>query len=103
MGDATALPAMTRCPAKWPTGCAGQLEVLMPSLAERRTLPLPPGVELQWLDHEAECLVFAQAWSAPESPGYVWCTGEARQVANWREIFVAKAGVNPDRINASAY
>lgn len=103
MGDATALPAMTRYLAEWPTGRSGQLAVLMPSVAERRALPLPPGVTMQWLNHEAECREFAQKWSPPVGRGYVWCAGEAREVAAWREIFSAKAGVDPERIKASAY
>lgn len=103
IGDATALPAMTRCLNEWPTGCAGQLAVLMPSTAERRALRLPPGVNLQWLDNELACIEFAQQWTPPAGLGYVWCAGEAREVAAWREIFITKPGVSPDRIKASAY
>lgn len=103
MGDATALPAMTRCLDEWPISCVGQLAVLMPSVAERRTLPLPPGVTLQWLDHEAACRDFAEQWSPPMGPGYAWCAGEAGDVAAWREILSAKVGLSVERIKASAY
>lgn len=103
VGDATALPAMTRCLAEWPLRCTGQLAVLMHSASERRELPLPDGVSLSWLDNEAGCLAFLRRWTAPAGPGFVWCAGEAQQVADWRDVLSAKPCLRPDRIKASAY
>lgn len=103
VGDATALPAMTRALAGWPLQCTGQLAVLMPSQAERRALALPDGVVLHWLDHEADVVDFLQGWVPPPGPGFVWCAGEAGQVNGWREVLTARPGVRTDRIKASAY
>jgi NADPH-dependent ferric siderophore reductase len=103
VGDATALPAMTRALASWPAHCTGQLAVLMPSPAERRDLGLPDGVTLHWQDNEASTLEFLQGWAPPPGPGFVWCAGEAQQVDGWRGVLISRPGVRPDRIKASAY
>lgn len=103
VGDATALPAMTRALAGWPSHCMGQLAVLMPSVAERRGLGLPDEVRLHWLDNEASALDFLQGWAPPPGPGFVWCAGEAQQVNGWRDVLISRPGVRADRIKASAY
>ena len=77
--------------------------VRAPDPADRRPLPSPAHVQLQWLDSGAALLDAVRALPLPAGEGYAWCAGEARLMAQLRHTLVHEKGHPAQAIRAAAY
>lgn len=103
VGDASALPAITRRLTELPAGSRVQVVLQVADAADRRALPSAAAVELQWVATADELQRAVRALELPAGEGYVWCAGEALTTAALRRILVEEKGHDRHAIRAAAY
>lgn len=101
VGDATALPAVQRRLAELPDHARGTV-LLAVAAADRRALPAPAGMQLQWLDSDEALATALQAWRVPAGDGFAWCAGEAATMARLRAMLADK-GLPKEAMRVAAY
>jgi NADPH-dependent ferric siderophore reductase len=101
-GDETALPAIARRLQELPAGAVVQL-LLRVGAADRRELGSAADVQLHWCDDGTALLAAARALVLPPGEGYAWCAGEARLMAQLRQVLVFEKGHPASHIRAAAY
>lgn len=103
VGDDSALPAIARRLEELPAGTRA-LVVLAVDEQDRRALSSAANVQLQWVAPTREALVGAvAALSRPAGEGYAWAAGEARAMAEVREVLVGAWGLDGRRVRCAAY
>ena len=100
-GDASALPAIQRRLAELPADACGTL-LLAVDAPDRRSLHVPPGLQLHWLDNDETLVTALQAWTLPAGDGFAWCAGEASTMARLRGVLRDK-GLPKDAMRVAAY
>ena len=101
VGDATALPAISRRLEELPQGVRVSAIVLADA-ADRRELPSRADAEVQWVDSADALLAALQAWMPPPGQGAAWGGGEAKAMARVRQVLNEK-GVPRELTRVSAY
>ena len=99
VGDATALPAVAGILARLPADATGRAVVQLRETADRRDLPRPPGLALDWVSDAART-VTARPVDAVGTFG--WVAGEATLVAAVRRHWLA-GGLPRDRVAFCGY
>lgn len=102
-GDETALPAIARRLEELPATAQALVLLQAADPADRRALPSAAQVHLQWVDAGADLLAAARALHLPPGEGYAWCAGEARLMADLRQVLVQEKGHPASAIRAAAY
>jgi NADPH-dependent ferric siderophore reductase len=103
VGDDTALPAIARRLEELPAGRRAHV-VLAVDEADRRTLHSAAELQVQWVAPGEGAMVAAvRALARPAGEGYAWAAGEARTVAQVREVLVNDWQLDPKRCRCAAY
>ncbi len=107
VGDETALPAIAASLARLPAGARAQVFVEVADAAEEQPLPVPPGVQLEWV-HRAgapgTALVAAVcAADLPAGSVHVFVHGEAGCVRELRRFLRADRVVPRELFSVSGY
>lgn len=103
VGDDTALPAIARRLEELPAGTRA-LVVLAVAETDRRALPSAADVQVHWVAPDSLALVDAvRALARPAGEGYAWAAGEARSMAQVREVLVKEWQLDPKRCRCAAY
>ena len=103
VGDASALPAITRRLEELPAGSRVMAALQVADPADRPALPSAATVDLQWVTSADELLHAVRALELPAGEGYAWCAGEAVTTAALRRILVEEKGHDRHAIRAAAY
>ncbi len=89
--DASALPALHRRLEELPASTRAIAVVQLDDAADRRDLQSAAALELHWAGPGPDALLRAlQALPLPAGEGYVWCAGEADEMARVRELMLAR-------------
>ena len=62
----------------------------------------PAGLDLHWLDSEADLAQALRSMPLPAGEGFAWCAAEAATAAGLREVLAAK-GLPKDAMRVAAY
>lgn len=103
VGDESALPAIARRLEELPAGSRVSVIAQVADPADRRELRTAAALDLAWVADAAACLAAVRALVLPAGEGYVWCAGEAAEVAVLRRVFVEDKGHDRHAIRAAAY
>ncbi|MCZ2497238.1 siderophore-interacting protein [Xylophilus sp. Kf1] len=103
VGDATALPAISRRLEELPAGCRAIAIVAVPRPEDRRRLDSRADLDLRWVEDDEALLAAVRALPLPPGDGYAWCAGEAHAAASLRSILVEEKGHDRYAISAAAY
>lgn len=87
-GDASALPAIARRLEELPVGSRAIVLVHVDDELDERPLPSAAAVRVQWVRSADAWLRALQAEVLPPGDGFVWCAGEAKVMAQARELLV---------------
>jgi NADPH-dependent ferric siderophore reductase len=102
VGDATALPAISRRLEELPAGSRACVLVLAEA-ADRRAFVSAAQVDEQWLETGDALLAALRALALPGAEtGFAWGGGEAALMAQVREVLLQK-GVPKGRMRVSSY
>jgi NADPH-dependent ferric siderophore reductase len=102
VGDATALPAISRRLEELPEGCRAFVFALADG-TDRREFASRAQVEVRWVESNAALLAGLSALELPDvESGFAWGGGEAGVMARVREVLAAK-GMPRQRMRVSAY
>ena len=102
-GDETALPAIARRLEELPATAQAIVLLQVADTADRRALHSAAHVRLQWAATGAELLAAVRALDLPPGEGYAWCAGEAKLMAQLRQVLVQDKGQPGHAIRAAAY
>mgnify|MGYP003576357805 CR=1 FL=1 len=102
VGDATALPAISRRLEELPAGSVA-IVIVQADPGDRRVLHLPGRVQVQWVDNDAELLQAARALELPPGEGYAWAGGEASVMAALRRILAEEKRHPREAMRVAAY
>ncbi|TXJ06978.1 MAG: siderophore-interacting protein [Aeromicrobium sp.] len=103
--DETALPAIARLLAQWPSDREVPTTIIVdvPSEASILDMPIPDGVAVKWV-HGREAWVAASRdvpW--PMGDVFTWIAGEAGAVRAIRQFVTSERGVPRDLLDATGY
>jgi NADPH-dependent ferric siderophore reductase len=101
VGDATALPAISRRLEELPRE-ARVTVIAQADRADRRDFAALPGLDVRWVDTSGELLAAVETLQLPGGEGYVWAAGEAAAMARVRQLLVDK-GQARDAMRVAAY
>jgi NADPH-dependent ferric siderophore reductase len=103
VGDATALPAITRRLAELPPGVAVEVLVQVADVADQRPLPSAAQTRVRWFSDTEGLLAAVAAWHPPAGDGFVWGGLEARAAAAVQDLVVTQKGHPKEATRVSAY
>lgn len=101
-GDASALPAITRRLEELPSG-AQALVLLQIDDSDLRRIDTPATVTLHPVRDAHAWLAALRALSLPSGEGYAWCAGEARVMAQARELLLDHHRHPREALKVAAY
>lgn len=102
-GDASALPAILRRLDELPAGCVAQVLVQVDDAADERALQSAATLRVRWVRSADEWLQALRTTEWPGGDGFVWLAGEARVVAQARQIVLNERGFPREALRAAAY
>ena len=102
IGDATALPAISRRLGELPAGRRVTV-ILSVDGGERIDLPSRADVDIVWLDEGRSLPDAVAAMPLPSGEGYVWAAGEASAMRAVHSLLVQDRGLPKSRIRAASY
>lgn len=102
VGDASALPAITRRLGELPAG-ARAIAIVQADPADRLPFQTEAALDLTWADDAAACLAAVRALQLPSGEGYAWCATEAAEAKALRQLLVDEKGHDRHAIRAAAY
>lgn len=102
-GDASALPAVLRRLDELPAGTTAHVLLLVDDTADERPLASAATLHLRWVRTPAQWLQALRAMAWPAGDGFAWLAGEARVVAQAREIVLGQHGHPREALRAAAY
>ena len=102
-GDATAAPAIGRRLAELPAGAHAIVVAQLDDLAPLELGSCPAHVAVQQVATGSAMVEAINAVALPPGQGYAWCAGEARVMAQVREILVADKGHPRESMRIAAY
>lgn len=103
VGDETAIPAIARRLEELPPQARVMVLVQTDDPADQRLFNRSPQTSVQWLGSSEALISAVRALALPPGEGYAWCAGEARVVAQLRNLLVAEKGHDRHAIRAAAY
>ncbi|MGK9063745.1 siderophore-interacting protein [Stutzerimonas chloritidismutans] len=103
IGDATALPAISRRLEELPAGCRVQALLLAHNAADRRALPTAADLDAQWFESGDELLAAVAALQLPAGEGFAWAAGEASLMKGIRRLLVNTHGQAKEAMRVAAY
>ena len=103
VGDETAIPAIARRLEELPPQARVMVLVQTDDPADQRLFNRSPQTSVQWLGSSEQLISAVRALTLPPGEGYAWCAGEARVVAQLRNLLVAEKGHDRHAIRAAAY
>jgi NADPH-dependent ferric siderophore reductase len=103
VGDETALPAIARRLEELPAGARATVLAQVDDPRDRREFESAANVTALWAGDVNQLIEAVRALDLPAGEGYAWCAGEARAMAQVREILVKDKGHDPRAIRAAAY
>lgn len=103
VGDESALPAIARRLEELPADARVTVIAQVADPADRRELRTAAALDLTWVADATACLAAVRTLALPAGEGYVWCAGEAAEVAALRRVFVEDKGHDRHAIRAAAY
>jgi NADPH-dependent ferric siderophore reductase len=102
-GDASALPAIARRLEELPAGVRARVLVEMPDAADRRPLPSAAELQVQWVAGGEAWLEALRAQPLPDGEGFAWCAGEARRMAQARDVLLEHHRHPREAMRVAAY
>ncbi|TFY97415.1 siderophore-interacting protein [Ramlibacter rhizophilus] len=90
-GDASALPAIHRRLEELPAGSRAMV-LLQVDAADRRPLASAASLCLEWTDDAAAQYAALEAVVLPPGDGFIWCAGEAADMAALRKLLLVDKG-----------
>jgi NADPH-dependent ferric siderophore reductase len=103
VGDASALPAVTRRLEELPAHAKVFAIVQMPHAADRATLHHTAGRQPLWVDDLAQCLDALRALPPLNGEGFAWCAGEAAEMVAVRRVLLEENGLDRLSVRSAAY
>jgi NADPH-dependent ferric siderophore reductase len=101
-GDATALPAIHRRLDELPAGSRARVLVQLDDEADRRRFSSAAEIDVQWQPDADGWLAALRALPLPPGDGFAWCAGEARLMAQARELLLQR-GHPREAMRVAAY
>lgn len=86
IGDATALPAISRRIEELPAGTHVTAHILVDDPLDIRTFNTAAKLDLHWVYTPDALLLAAKSLAIPTGTGYIWCAGEASLMAATKQI-----------------
>lgn len=102
-GDATALPAIHRRLEELPAGARAIVLGLVDDDGDRRAFGSAAEVSVQWARGGEEWLAALQALKLPPGEGFAWCAGEAKLMAQARDLLVQQHRHPREAMRVAAY
>jgi NADPH-dependent ferric siderophore reductase len=102
-GDVSALPAILRRLDELPAGTFAQVLVQVDGAADERPLRSAATLQVQWVRTPAQWLQSLRDAPLPAGDGFAWLAGEARVVAQARQILLAERHHPRKALRAAAY
>lgn len=103
VGDASALPAISRRLEELPAGSRAKVLVAMAEPGGRRPLPSAAQVEVTWLDNADQLVAAVAALQLPMGEGFAWAAGEASAMKRIRTLLVEDKGHPKEAMRVAAY
>lgn len=102
-GDATALPAIARRLQKLPAAAQAIVLLQLDSPGDLPPLPSAAQVALQLAPTAQAWLSALAGLRLPAGQGFAWCAGEARVMAQAREVLAQQHGLPREAMRVAAY
>lgn len=103
VGDASALPAISRRLEELPAGSRALVLVEMADPAARRGFDTRAQLDLAWLDNAEQLVAAVEALQLPEGEGFAWAAGEASAMKRIRTLLVEAKGLPKEAMRVAAY
>lgn len=103
IGDATALPAISRRIEELPAGAHVITCVHVDAREDIRTFTNSIDQHMTWVETADDLLQAVQSMPMPAGHGYVWCAGEANTMAAIKQIFIKDKNHPPKDLSVAAY
>lgn len=101
--DATGLPALCRRLEELPACTRALVLVDLADARDQRALVSAAALQLHWVQGSAAWLAALQNLQLPPGEGYAWCAGEARVMAQARELLLQHHRVPREAMRVAAY
>jgi NADPH-dependent ferric siderophore reductase len=102
-GDSVALPAIARRLEELPADTRAIVLLRLDDEADRRDLSSAAPVTLQWLDPADDLADAIAKVELPAGEGFVWCAGEASEMARVRDALLNGRGHPREAMRVAAY
>lgn len=102
-GDASALPAIARRLEELPAGSQARVLVQVADARDERPLPSAAALQVQWVRSAEAWLQALRTAALPPGDGFVWCAGEARVMAQARELLLTHHRHPREAMRVAAY
>lgn len=103
VGDATALPAISRRLEELPAGSVVTVIACVADARDQRHFSSRALVNVEWVSNAAQLIARVRALKLPSGDNYAWCAGEARTMAALRAVLVDDKGMDRHAVRAAAY
>jgi NADPH-dependent ferric siderophore reductase len=101
-GDASAMPAIARRLEELPAGARARV-LLLADPVDRRVPDTAATLQLQWVDTPEGWLAALRDEALPAGEGFAWCAGEARLMAQARELLITHHQHPRELMRVAAY
>ncbi|MFC3607248.1 siderophore-interacting protein [Stutzerimonas tarimensis] len=103
IGDATALPAITRRLEELSAGTRAIVLALQEGAADRRDLHSRSELQVQWLENPDALVEAVRSLELPSGEGFAWGAGEASIMARVRAVLADEKGHPKEAMRVAAY
>ena len=103
VGDASALPAITRRLAELPKGAQVEVFVQVDDLADQRAMPTAADARVTWIGSSAALLETVAGWTLPPGEGFVWAGAESDVAAALQDLVLTQKGHPKEAARISSY
>lgn len=103
VGDASALPAISRRLEELPPGSRALVLAEMADPLGRRRFASPAQVEVTWVDDAEQLVAAVEALKLPAGEGFAWAAGEALAMKRIRTALVVEKDHPKERMRVVAY
>ena len=103
VGDASALPAISRRLEELPAGTRATVIGWADDAADRRAFDSAAEVDAHWVSSGPELVAAVRAWQWPSGEGFAWCAGEASTMAELRRVLLDEKAHPKEAMRVAAY
>lgn len=103
VGDASALPAISRRLEELPAGARVGVIGLAHDAADRRAFESAAELDVQWVGSGPELIAAVRARPWPSGEGFTWCAGEASTMAELRRVLLDEKAHPKEAMRVAAY